>query len=102
MLLDDIQRAPYVRHSATSKAAAAGVEPTAGTKRAKVLEYIRSCSAQGATDEEMQLCIPLGPNTQRPRRVELLRAGLIVDSGLTRKTVGGLDAVVWVSAESCT
>ena len=95
MLLDDIQRAPYQRHSATSKAAAAGVEPTAGTKRAKVLEYIRSCSAQGATDEEMQQCIPMLSNTQRPRRVELLKAGLIVDSGLTRKTVGGDDAVVW-------
>lgn len=88
--------APYQRHSATSKAAATSIEPKAGTKRAKVLEYIRSCSAQGATDEEMQQCIPMSPNTQRPRRVELLKAKLIKDSGITRKTMGGDEAVVWV------
>lgn len=97
MFLTDIQPAPYQRHSATSKAAAIGIEPKAGTKRAKVLEYLRSCSAQGATDEEMQQCIPMSPNTQRPRRVELLAAKLIKDSGRTRKTVGGDDAVVWVA-----
>lgn len=87
---------PYQRHSATSRAAAAAIEPKAGTKRAKVLEYIRSCSAQGATDEEMQQCIPMGSNTQRPRRVELVKAKLIKDSGRTRRTAGGDEAVVWV------
>lgn len=95
----EFQPAPYQRHSATSRAAAIGIEPKAGTKRALVLEYIRSCSAQGATDEEMQQCIPMGPNTQRPRRVELVAAKVIKDSGRTRKTVGGDDAVVWVAAE---
>lgn len=94
--LDTNFTAPYQRHSATSRAAAASIEPKAGTKRAKVLEYIRSCSAQGATDEEMQQCIPMSPNTQRPRRVELLKAKLIKDSGITRKTMGGDEAVVWV------
>jgi hypothetical protein len=89
--------APYQRHSATSRAAAARVAPKAGTKRAQVLEYIKSCSAQGATDEEMQQCIPMSANTQRPRRVELLADKFIKDSGRTRKTVGGDDAVVWVA-----
>lgn len=65
MFLDNIQPAPYQRHSATSQAAAIGIAPKAGTKRA--------------------------------RRVELLAAKLIKDSGRTRKTVGGDEAVVWVA-----
>lgn len=96
MFLTDIQPAPYQRHSATSKAAAIGIEPKAGTKRAQVLDFLRD-HPEGATDEEMQQCIPMSPNTQRPRRVELLTAKLIKDSGRTRKTVGGDDAVVWVA-----
>lgn len=93
----DFSPPPYVRGSTTSRAAAAGIEPKAGTKRALLLQYLRSCSARGATDEEMQQCIPMSPNTQRPRRCELLEARLIKDSGMTRKTIGGHDAVVWVA-----
>lgn len=89
---------PRVRGSATSKAAAERAAPRAGTKRAQVLDYIRSCSAQGATDDEMQSCVPMSPNTQRPRRVELVRGGFIKDSGRTRPTSGGDQAVVWVLA----
>ena len=100
LVFDNIQPVPYQRHSATSRAAAIGIEPTAGTKRAKVLEYIKSCSAQGATDEEMQQCIPMSANTQRPRRCELVAAKLVKDSSRTRKTVGGDDAVVWVSTKT--
>lgn len=96
MFLTDIQPAPYQRHSATSKAAAIGIEPKAGTKRAQVLDFLRD-HPEGATDEEMQQRLPMSPNTQRPRRVELLAAKLIKDSGRTRKTVGGDDAVVWVA-----
>ena len=96
MFLTDIQPAPYQRHSATSRSAAAGIEPKAGTKRAQVLAFLRD-HPEGATDEEMQQFIPMSPNTQRPRRVELLAAKLIKDSGRTRKTVGGDEAVVWVA-----
>ena len=97
IVFDNIRLAPCQRHSPTSRAAAVGIAPRAGTKRALVMDYIRSCSAQGATDEEMQQCIPMAANTQRPRRVELLAAKLIKDSGRTRKTVGGDEAVVWVA-----
>lgn len=99
MYFTDIKPVPHQRHSPTSCAAADRVAPKAGTKRAQVLDYIRSCS--GATDEEMQQCIPMSPNTQRPRRVELLDAGFIRDSGRTRKTAGGDDAVVWVAVFAC-
>ena len=88
--------APYQRHSMTSRAAAERIEPKLGTKRAIVLAFLRSNG--GATDEEMQRSIPMGANTQRPRRVELVAARLIRDSGKTRATSGGDQAVVWEAA----
>lgn len=99
LFFDDIKPAPYQRHSATSRAAAAGIAPKAGTKRAQVLDFLREQGAAGATDEEMQRGIPMSANTQRPRRVELLAAKLIEDSGMTRKTAGGDEAVVWVAVK---
>lgn len=91
--------APYQRHSRTSRAAAESIEPKTGTKRAVVLAFLRGRGPAGATDDEMQREIPMGANTQRPRRVELLAARLIRDSGNERNTAGGDAAVVWVATE---
>lgn len=91
--------APYQRHSRTSAAAAQRIEPKTGTKRALVLAFLRGRGAAGATDEEMQQQIPMGSNTQRPRRVELVAGRLIKDSGRERNTTGGDAAVVWVAVE---
>lgn len=93
----DFAPAPYQSHSRTSRAAADGIEPKAGTKRAIVLAFLRGRGQDGATDDEMQREIPMGANTQRPRRVELLAARLIRDSGRERNTAGGDAAVVWVA-----
>lgn len=93
------RRPPFQRHSPTSRAAAAGIEPVAGTRRAAVLSFLRAMGPRGATDEEMQAQIPMVPNTQRPRRIELVQAQLVVNSGRVRATRGGDDAVVWVAAE---
>lgn len=87
--------APYQRHSATSQASAMAVEPRTGTQRAVVLAYLRGCGDLGATDEQMQSCIPMQANTQRPRRGEL--KNLIQNSGRTRVTISGQQAVVWVA-----
>lgn len=95
----NITSAPYQRHSATSRAAAVGIEPMAGTRRAQVLAFLRDRGREGATDEEMQCRIPMSPNTQRPRRVELVQSFHVVNSGRTRATFGGDDAVVWIAAE---
>ena len=91
--------APYQRNSATSKAAALRAEPSASTKRGLLLAFLRGLGAKGATDEEMQCLVPMNPNTQRPRRVELVQGSWIVNSGRTRYTIGGDDAVVWVASE---
>lgn len=91
---------PAQRGSPTSQAAAALIEPTAGTLRAQVLAYLRERGNAGATDEEMQTELKMNPSTQRPRRIELEKTGLVLRTAQTRKTVSGRDAVVFVAAEA--
>lgn len=94
----DFAAPPAQRHSRTSCAAAASVAPKAGTKRAIVLDFLKARGDDGATNECMQWNLRMGSNTQRPRRVELVTAGLVVDSGRTGKTQGGHNAVIWMVA----
>ncbi len=86
---------PYQRGSATSSAAAAEIEPKVNRLRRQVLDYLRIVGEAGATDEEIQRWCNMQGNTERPRRKELVRDGLVVDSGTTRKTESGRQAVVW-------
>ena len=86
---------PCVRTSATSREAADALDAKRlNALHRQVLASLRSRGDLGATDEEMQLGIPMAPSTQRPRRVELARRGLLVDAG-TRKTSSGRNACVW-------
>jgi hypothetical protein len=88
-------RAPAVNGSATSAAAADSLGPkTLNALQAKVLRFLETCGAFGATDEEMQLALGMNPSTQRPRRIELARRGLVVTCGV-RKTSSGRNADVW-------
>ena len=95
--LDIYPDPPAQRHSPTSRAAAAAIEPRAGTHRWAVLRLIRRYRTLGVTDEQMQDWLPMNPSTQRPRRIELVAAGLVADSGRTRPTRSGRQAVVWVA-----
>jgi hypothetical protein len=70
----------------------------AGRLCARVYACIVSHGAAGLTDEEIQADLHMQGSTQRPRRVELVRAGLVVDSGLRRRTFAGRSAVVWKGA----
>lgn len=85
--------APCQRASSTSRAAAVAIAPAAPTLRAQVLAYIEQHPA-GLTDEEVQLGLGMNPSTQRPRRIELVKAGLIREAG-SRKTTSGRKATVW-------
>lgn len=87
---------PAQAHSATSKAAAADIAPSAGTLRARVLAFIQARGAEGATDEEIATGLGMAGNTARPRRVELVRGGFIEARG-RRKTASGKSADVWVA-----
>lgn len=90
----------YVRGSETSKEAAIAAEPKALTQRRKVLNILRYHQRnfrEGLTDHQMQELLHMNPSTQRPRRVELVKAGLVKDSGRFDITPSGRRAVVWVA-----
>jgi len=87
---------PYQRHSTTSRQASRRIVPTQGSLKAAVHNYIESCGTHGCTDDEVQIELDMNPSTQRPRRVELVRDGMVIDSGRQRKTRSGRNATVWV------
>lgn len=88
-------QAPAQQHSRTSMQAADSLdEPTLNAMQRSVVAFLKARGEHGATDEEMQLGIPMDQNTQRPRRVELVRRGFVVEAG-TRKTKSGRYATAW-------
>ena len=88
---------PAQQHSETSVAAAESIRPDANRLRAVVLDAIRRAGADGMTDEEGIAATGIVASTYRPRRVENVQAGKVIDSGKTRKTASGRNAVVWVA-----
>jgi len=82
--------------SETSRAAAAAIEPQAGTLCASVYSFIVGRGEAGATDHEIQAGLRLDGNSERPRRKALENRGLIEDSGRRRETPTGRMAIVWV------
>ena len=98
--------APAQGHSATSRAAAASTDRQRG--RQKVWDAFRKAGqvhvnptpwgvVGGLTDEECVEVTGMSPSTVRPRRIELVRDGLLMDSGMTRKTRANRAATIWVS-----
>lgn len=95
MTTPDLFSPPYVRHSATSQAAAEFMAEDAPTLRKRVFECIAAAGYVGRTDEEIQDALSMSGSTSRPRRRELQIAGKVVDSGLTRATRSGRQATIW-------
>lgn len=93
-----MNQAPAQLHSDTSIEAARAIQPHMSRLRAMVFAYFSTRGKIGATDEEVQQELHMPANTERPRRIELERMGLIVDSGEKRKTRAGRNASVWVVA----
>lgn len=93
------QQLPHFQaHSETSRQAALSKYYSVGTERSRVLRCLRD-HPDGLTDEELQDVLNMNPSTERPRRIELMDANppLVRDSGRTRKTRSGRNAVVWVA-----
>ena len=85
--------APAQQHSPTSVAAAAS-QPKA-KKESDKRTILNALDENGPmTDEQLVACTGIGANTLRPRRVELVRAGLVVAVGEGR-TAGGHRATAW-------
>jgi hypothetical protein len=80
-------------HSDTSVAAAKQIAPVAGSLQAEVLDLLTVCGPM--TDQQMQDTLELDPSTQRPRRIELMHAGFVRDSGERGITISGRLAVKW-------
>ena len=94
------QRAPAVNGSVTSAMAADSLEQkTLNAMQRRVLELLRENTA-GLTDEEMQHRLRMNPSTQRPRRIELVAKGMIVQAG-EGKTRSGRRAVKWQITAAC-
>lgn len=75
------------------------IEQSVGTLRGKVLRFLKARGRHGATDHEMQSGIPMDPSTQRPRRIELVHKGLVQNSGRSRPTPSGRQAIVWITVD---
>lgn len=87
-------RPPAQRHSQTSVDAAASLDAKTLTRLHRlVLDFLKTRPA-GATDEEIASGLGLNPSTERPRRIELARRGLVVEAGV-RKTASGRKATAW-------
>lgn len=84
-------------HPETAKQAAA--QAKTGKTRRFVYDMLNRRGWAGATDEEI-ITAGIGAgftaNGLRPRRVELVRDGVVVDAHRKRRTQSGRNAIVWV------
>lgn len=86
---------PHVAGSDTSKEAAQEIASVVVTVRSRVYEYICAAGERGVTDEEIQHALRLDPSTERPRRVELVKAGLVSASPYFGRTRAKRRATLW-------
>ena len=85
---------PYQRKSQTSRDAAAALdEPTLKSLEGQVLALLRERGPM--TDTEMQRALSISGDTQRPRRVTLVRKELVRDSGRQAPGARGRMATLW-------
>jgi predicted ArsR family transcriptional regulator len=84
----------FQSHSATSRDAALSILGSAAQSRLRVYNWLRQ-QHEGATDEEIAEALSMNPSSARPRRVELVAAGIVEDSGFRRRTHSGRKATVW-------
>lgn len=91
-----IMPAKAQEHSEPSKEAARHIEPKRHALRVAVYQAFLA-ARDGMTDEEMQDALGMEGSTERPRRVELVESGAVIDSGRTRSTKSGRQATVWVA-----
>ena len=85
---------PYRGKQDTSIAASLFIAPRAHTLRADVLALL--CAApEGLSDEQIQHALDMAPNTERPRRKELVDGGFVRDSDRRITNDNGLVVIVW-------
>lgn len=87
---------------ATSVAAGKRAQTGSGSRLARqIFAELQMRGSEGATDSELSLVFEDSPmSSVAKRRCDLTREGLVVDSGRTRKSRYGRDAIVWRVAEA--
>jgi hypothetical protein len=86
----------------TSQAAARAITLKTGTARWRILARLwcsYDTATVGRTDLELQRELDMNPSTERPRRGELVDAGLVTDAGWTR-IHDGREWTVWVLTQA--
>ncbi|MCH9682714.1 MAG: hypothetical protein K0V04_14865 [Deltaproteobacteria bacterium] len=83
---------PAARGRPTRVAAAQRIRAPAKTFLGRVLDALRDGPK---TDDELCKYTGLRDNSVRPRRIDLVRRGLVEDSGAVRPTHCGREAIVW-------
>lgn len=78
----------------TSLFAAASISMSKGIQRGQIMAALMECP-NGLTDEQIQANLGISGNTSRPRRGELVKLGLVRDSGRRGKTSSGRNAIIW-------
>lgn len=89
----------YVRRDAatTSRKAASRTLLRSGTRRRLVLEAVVESIPSGMTDDEIGRQLGMGHQSVGPRRLELVEAGYLEDSGERRPTrYSNSQATVWL------
>jgi hypothetical protein len=86
---------PHVNGSSTSRAAAESIRGVSGSLCERILAIIRESREFGMTCDQVEMAADLRHQTASARMRELALRGLIVDTGLRRKTRGGRYASVW-------
>lgn len=87
------------RHSSTSRAAAASIEPIMAGRLAAILQCIRAAGTNGRTRNEIEIALGVKIQSVCPAVVQLLDAGLIRETDQTRPTTSGRAAKVLVAVD---
>ena len=78
----------------TSLEAYAAIKPSLRPLQEQVLNTIKRFPC-GVTDEQLFNITGIAPNTCRPRRIELVALGLVMDTGDRQRTTSGRQAILW-------
>ncbi len=89
--------APFTSGSDTSREAAESVAEVAGKIRRQVYRYIVSRGDDGTTDDAAEEVLDLKHTTYTARSGEVVKQGLVRDSGFRDKTRSGRNAALWVA-----
>jgi hypothetical protein len=93
-------RAPSVRGSGTSEAAAERKLPTKDSDEGRVLAFIVASGVRGATNDEIEVALGMLHQNASARTRTLVLKGRVRNSGVTRQTRSRRQASVWVAVPS--